>query len=118
MCSLCPSIGCRSYRLLLRMLIEEANHLCGSVWALGIGVGAGEAPARPRVPESVDGPPLRDGSPSGVAVGGMGIGVPARNLTLTHRPPRRRWARGVSATGGLGGVVLFEQSVGVARVNR
>lgn len=47
----------------LRVLIEEANHLRGGVWALGIGVGAGGATARPRVPESVDGPPLRDGAP-------------------------------------------------------
>src|SRR4051812_45673664 len=42
----------------------------------------------------------------------------AGNLSLTHRPPRRRSARGVSATGTLGGAVVFEQSVGVARVNR
>ena len=36
--------------LLLGMLSEEANHLRGSVWALGIGVRTGGATARPRVP--------------------------------------------------------------------
>src|SRR5919112_1112009 len=114
----CPSIDRLTYRLLLRVLIEEANHLRGGVRALGIGVGAGGATARPRVPEPVDCPPLRDGAPSGVAVGGAGVGVPAGNLSLTHRPPRCRSASVVSATGRLGGTVVLEQSVSVARVNR
>src|SRR5215204_7698668 len=111
MCSLCPSIGCRPYRLLLRVLIEGANHLCGSVWALGIGVGAGEATARPRVPESVDGPPLRHGAPSGVAVRSASVGVSAGNLSLTHCPAWRGSARLLLATAELGGAVVFEQSL-------
>src|SRR5215212_11256509 len=118
MCSLCPSIGCRPYRLLLRVLIEEANHLCGSVWALGIGVRTGGATARPRVPEPVDGPPLRDGVSSGVAVRSASVGVPAGNLSLEHPPVRRRSAHVVSATGELDGTVVLEQVVGVAQVNR
>ena len=47
----CPSIGRLTFRLPLRVLIEEANHLRGGVWALGISVGAGGATSRPRVPE-------------------------------------------------------------------
>ena len=102
----------------LGVLIEEANYLRGSVWALGIGVGAGGATARPCVPEPVDSPPLRDGASSGVAVRSASVGMPAGNLSLAHTPVRRRSAHVVSATGELDGTVVLEQVVGVARVNR
>src|SRR3712207_5421058 len=105
-------------RVSLRVLIEEPYHLRGGVWTLRIGVRTGGATARPRVPEPVDGPALEDELPSGVAVGGAGVCVPARDLSLTHRPAWPRCAYLASATGGLGGAVVLEQVVGVARVHR
>src|SRR3712207_304709 len=102
----------------LRVLIEEPYHLRGGVWTLRIGVRTRGATARPRVPEPVDGPALEDDPPSGVAVGGAGVGVPAGCPSLTHRRARPRCAYLALATGGLGGAVVLEQVVGVARVNR
>src|SRR5215212_9991342 len=102
----------------MRVLVEEPYHLRGGVGSLGVRVRTGGATARPRVAEPMDSPALDNGPPSGVTVGGAGVGMSAGNLSLAHRPARRRSARLVSATSGLGGAVVFEQVIGVARVNR
>jgi hypothetical protein len=77
------------------LLVEEPHHLRRGVGSLGVGVGAGEASARPGVPEPVDRLQLHDGATAGVVVGGAGVGIPAGYL-----PPARRRLRGRRAHGG------------------
>ena len=91
----------------LGVLIEEAHHLRGSVWALGIGVGARGATARPRVPEPVDGR-------GNAYVGNIGFDFPAGEFapgTLALVSPNgsaRQVADGVAFPNGI--VVMPDNS--------
>src|SRR5215210_7020596 len=73
-CPSCRSIGRPPHRFPLLVLPEKPNHLRRGVGSLGVRVRAGLAPARPGMPEPVDGPLLRDGATAGIVVGSASIG--------------------------------------------
>ena len=97
------------------MLEEEARHLSRSVGSPGVGVRAGEASARPSVPEPVDGPLLHDGAiAAGVVVGDAGVGVPVGHSSVALRGLGHRPVRGISTAGG---DPVREQAVRISRIN-